>query len=144
MAKASVFELLSVCQVAQDYLMKTVSQDQVELYPGNFFTDPFPDGVDGILFSNVLHDWQPEKAALLINEAYRVLPKGGRVFIHEMLLNKESKPLAAATFNLLMYINHGSQQYTNESLFSLLTECGFQGMKTIKTHPYYSVTIAEK
>lgn len=143
-AKAAVFELPAVCQAAQEYLGETGGQHQVELYPGDFFRDSFPAGIDGILFSNILHDWQPKQAAPLIKKAYGVLPKGGSVFIHEMLLSKESQPLATATFNLLMYINHGSQQYTKEDLYSLLAETGFQGVKTIRTHPYYSVTVAEK
>lgn len=144
-AKGTVFDLPAVCEAAKQYLNELETSDLITLQPGNFFSDAFPQGADGILFSNIFHDWSLEKAYFLIKKAYDILPSGGKIFVHEMFLNEEKNgPLATATFNLLMYINFKSQQYTAKELFTLLQEAGFKNQKIVKTHSYYSVIEAEK
>jgi acetylserotonin N-methyltransferase len=144
-SKATIYELPEVCEVAEQYLMQFNSSGQVFCYLGNFFKDPFPSNVDGILFSNILHDWKPEQGLTLLKKAHEALPTGGKVFIHEMLLNEEKNgPLVPAGFNLLMYINHGSQQFSQTELYAMLGQAGFKHEQTIKPHPYYWLLIAEK
>ncbi len=144
-AKATIFELPAVCDVARSYLKDLGTLAQIDFYHGNFFKDAFPKGTDGILFSNIFHDWKPDQALLLARKAYDALPTGGKIFVHEMLLNEaKNGPLTPATFNLLMYMNHGSQQFTQTELFTLLQEAGFVHPQRVDTHPHYSVVIAEK
>ncbi len=44
-------------------------------------------GYDALLFSNIFHDWGPETNAKLARRRSTALPSGGRIFLHEMLLD---------------------------------------------------------
>lgn len=117
----------------------------IQLEPGNFFKDDFPRNIDGVLFSNIFHDWQLCQALFLAKKAYSSLAEGGTIFINEMLLNKnKSGPLNAIVFNLLMYINQGSQQYTQREIYVILEEAEFRNCQRHLTHPYYNVITDKK
>lgn len=113
---------------------------------GNFFIkDNWPNNCDGILLSQILHDWPLEKCKLILENAYSSLPHGGTIYIHEMLLDDDrSSPLTTSCFNLLMFVNHQSQQFNKSELTNLLLSCGFCNPKTIQTFGYYSITTATK
>lgn len=143
--QATIFELPVVCEFTQHYLQAFSATKTVSLHPGNFFKDPWPSGYDGIFFSQIFHDWPITHCKKLTALAYEALPRGGKIFIHEMLLNEDKNtPLTTACFNLLMYLNHRSQQFTQHELFNLLTEAGFNNPKVEKTSTYYSLICATK
>jgi len=143
--KATIFEISRVSNITKRYLKELGTLNQVKLQKGDFFKDEFPYGVDAVLFSNILHDWSIQKVKILIDKAYKTLPCGGRIFVHEMLLNEEKNgPLNAAAFNLFMYTNYKAQQFTRSELFLLLEEAGFHKCIEHKTHQDYSLIIAIK
>ncbi len=143
--KATVFELPVVCHVTQKYLDKFEIKQEISLFAGNFFKDAWPRKHDGILFSQIFHDWPPELCQELAKLAYEALEPGGKVFIHEMLLDQDkSSPLTTACFDLLMYINHRSQQFNQKDLTNLLLNAGFKNPTLTKTFGYYSVLSAIK
>lgn len=143
--RSGIFELPEVCRVTKEYLSQEEIFVNVDCHTGNFFTDSLPNNYDGILFSNILHDWSIEVAKILVKKAYDALPVGGRIFIHEMLLNEEKDgPKIPAAFNLLMYINHNSQQFTESELFSVLREAGFSRPCVKGVHSLFSIIVAEK
>lgn len=143
---ATVFDLPSVCAVANEYIFKYRAEKNVSTHMGNFFMkDEWPQDYDGVLLSQIVHDWPIEQCKPIIENAYHALPSGGKIYIHEMLLDENlSSPLATACFDLLMFINHKSQQFTKEILSNLLIDCGFKTPKTTHTFGYYSLTVATK
>lgn len=143
-ADAIVFEIPVVAEITQKYLVKFETDNKIKIIAGNFFSDDLPKG-DGILFSNILHDWKEEQVDMLLKKAYDALEHNGKIIIHEMLLNEEKNgPLAAAAFNLLMYINHRSQQFTYKELSDKLIKCGFKSVSLTNHHPHYSLIVALK
>lgn len=142
---ATVFELPTVGEVTKQYLEKLGVTKKVSIYSGNFFNDPWPTGHDGVLFSQIFHDWPRLICEKLARNAFNILPKGGRIYIYEMLLNdNRTAPLTTACFDLLMLINHRSQQFTKAEVFDLLRTVGFKKIKTKQIFGYYSLVIAEK
>jgi len=142
---ATVFELPTVGAVTKQYLQELSGTKKVSLYLGNFFTSPWPTGYDGVLFSQIFHDWPYEICKKLAEKAFDILPKGGHIYIHEMLFNDAmTAPLTTACFDLLMLINHRSQQFTKAELFELLRAVGFKKIKAKQTFGYYSLVVAEK
>lgn len=142
---ATVFDLPEVCIETNKYLNASNVTKKVFLQPGNFFKDRWPSDHDGILFSQIFHDWPPEQCKILARNAHDALPVGGQIFIHEMLLdNNKASPLTVAFFDLLMFINHRSQQYTKLSIRELLSEVGFKNINVKQTFGYHSITIAKK
>jgi len=140
-----IFDLPAAIKIAQEELEGDKIAQRVNLHAGNFFTDKLPTGYDGILFSNILHDWPKETALFLAKKSYDALPSGGMVYIHEMILNESKNgPKIPAAFNWLMYVNHGSQQYTLSELKYILKETGFSDVCVEKHHPFFSTVIAVK
>lgn len=146
-SRASIFELPQTCNILKKSasIYDLILEERLRLCNGNFFVDELPRDVDGILFSNVLHDWSINKIKFLLEKAYKALPDGGKIFIHEMLLNEEKNgPLNAATFNLFMYSNYYAQQLSFSELEAILTEVGFNCCIKYQSHLDFSVTIATK
>ncbi|MCP4397333.1 MAG: methyltransferase [bacterium] len=144
-SRATVFDLPPVCKIAQEYIQKFNVNERVDVYPGNFFADLWPRGYDGICFSNIFHDWPPDRCRTLAASAYDALEPGGRIFLHEMLLDDEKfGPLAAACFDLWMFVNFSAQQYSQDELFHVLADAGFEEPGVLSTFGYYSVVHAVK
>lgn len=142
---AGVFELPEVCKVTESYLSSEPFFSKITLHAGNFFNDTLPKGFDSILFSNIFHDWPRPVAQMLIEKSHQALPNKGKIFIHEMLLNEEKNgPKVPAAFNLLMHINHGSQQFSKIELIDYLEKTGFTDICVEKVHPFFSMIVATK
>src|SRR5439155_1615379 len=73
--------------------------DRVDVVTADMFADPWPAGHDSHLFSNVLHDWDEPDCRRLLALSAAALPPGGRVFVHDMLLDDDKAgPLWAAEY----------------------------------------------
>lgn len=144
--EATVFELPNVCIETEKYIKESSLLDKISIHPGNFFIkENWPSGFDGILLSQIVHDWPLKDCNHIIENAYNALPCGGKIYIHEMLLHETTaSPLTIACFDLLMLINHKSQQFTKSELFDLLTSHGFKNPEVKETFGYYSVVYATK
>jgi len=143
---ATVFELPVVCDVAKQYIHEYDLVNRVLMHPGDFFNKhSWPCSHDGVLLSQIMHDWPEEQCKIILENAYDILPPKGKIYIHEMLLNNtKTSPLTTSCFDLLMCINHQSQQFTKNKLCELLGSVGFKHPKMRKTFGYYSLIIATK
>jgi acetylserotonin N-methyltransferase len=143
--RCSVMELPVVCEVAQTYIEAGGVSDRVDTVPVNMFQEPWPRGYDGVLFSNVFHDWTAEDNLFLARRAYQALPSGGRVFLHEMLLAEDgSGPVTTASFSILMMFGTQGRQYSCSELSQILSEAGFVDLAVRETNGYYSVLSGRK
>jgi acetylserotonin N-methyltransferase len=109
------------------------------------FRQPWPAGYDAVFFSNVWHDWNVRTCQWLAARAFEALPSGGRIMLHEMLLDDDGAgPVTAASFSLLMLLATQGQQFTPGELAAIVEGVGFERVDTTATHPYYSIVTAYK
>jgi hypothetical protein len=95
-------------------------------------------------FSNVFHDWDAPRREELAARSFAALPSGGRIYLHEMLLNDTSDgPLAPALFSVMMLGTRG-KQFSAPELNVLLTGAGFVGTSVTHTYSYHSLVSASK
>jgi hypothetical protein len=140
----AVMELPAVCKLVEQYAADYGLQGQIETIAANMFADPWPSGYDGVLFSNIFHDWDRVSCLHLAKRSLEILPPGGRIFLCEMLLNDtKDGPLAAAAFSLGM-LPLKARQYTANELSEILREAGFTGVTVNPIHAYYSLVSASK
>lgn len=143
--KCSILELPPVCTLANEYIQRYNLQDRINTIPANMFDDPFPKGYDAILFANIFHDWTEEQCLQLGTKAFEVLPSGGRIFLHEMLLSDgKDGPVPAASFSMAMLKATKGKQFNAEELESILNRCGFVDVSISHSYGYYSLTSARK
>jgi acetylserotonin N-methyltransferase len=133
-------ELQAMCEVAQTYIDAAGVQDRVDTAAVDMFRQAWPAGYDAVFFSNVWHDWNFRTCEWLAARAFEVLPAGGRIMLHEMLLNDDGAgPPAAASFSMLMLLATQGQQFTFEELKGILEGAGFTGVEARQTYGYYSI-----
>lgn len=137
----TLFDLPNVCEL----IKHEGKGNTVTIYAGNFLKEPWPKKHDAILLSQILHDWPREIDEQILARAYTALEPGGKIVIHEMLLdeNKDS-PQTVVFCDLLMFINHRSQQSTRNELFGLLSKAGFKNPTAQPMFGYFSAITAVK
>jgi hypothetical protein len=141
----TILELPTVCQVAQEYVAAAGMQARIDTHSANMFRDPWPIGADALFFSNIFHDWNPNRCLELARRSFETLPPGGRIYLHEALLNDAGDgPLRTALFSLQMMLGAEGQQYTARELRERLEACGFIEASVTPTYGYYSLMVARK
>jgi acetylserotonin N-methyltransferase len=142
--RCTVADLPVVTADTPRYVERYHCQDRVDVHPFNMFEDPWPRTYDAILLCNILHDWDPRRREQLARSAFEALPSGGRIFIHEILLNDaRDGPVPAALFSVMMLGTRGKQLSTRE-LEDLLCGAGFGSVQVKPTYGYYSLVSASK
>jgi SAM-dependent methyltransferase len=137
-----VWDLPVVCALAREYAERAGVADRVTAEAGDMFAQPFPRGHDAILFSQILHDWPPEKDAALLSKAHDALEPGGLILVHEKLVEDgEERPLANALVNLDMAVWTEGQQFRERELRALLEDAGFRRIERRPTAGYWSVMV---
>lgn len=141
---ATIMELPAMCAVAQEYVEAAGVSDRVDTVAVDMFREPWPAGYDAVFFANVWHDWNFETCAWLAQRTWEALPAGGRIFLHEMLLDDDGDgPATAVSFSMLMLGTEG-QQFTLPELKGMIEGAGFVDLQARHTYGYYSLVSARK
>lgn len=98
--RAIVWDRAAVLKVAYEMAESYAVSDRLECRPGDMFADHLPRGVDCVLLSNILHDWDVPDCRRLVARCAAALPSGGRLLIHDVFLNDAlDGPLPVALFS---------------------------------------------
>lgn len=144
-ARCTIFDLASVCAVAHEYVAAAGVADRVDTMVGDMFGESLPEGHDAILFSQILHDWSFDTGRTLLAAAFAALPPGGRVLIHEKLVDDDADtPLVNALVHLDMLVWTRGQQYRFRELREMLEAVGFAAVERRPTAGVWSVVIATR
>jgi hypothetical protein len=142
--RAIVLDIAPVCEVALEFIAQHGLQDRITTQVGDMWTDPFPIA-DLHFYSDIYHDWPPEKCRFLTRKSFQSLAHGGRLLIHEILYNDDKTgPLAAAAYNVAMLLNTEGQQYSGRELVAMLKEAGFTDVDVTATFGYWSMVSGHK
>jgi acetylserotonin N-methyltransferase len=143
--RCTVMDLPAMCEVARGYIEAGGVADRVDTSGVDMFRQSWPRGYDALFFSNIWHDWNERTCRWLAARAFESLPSGGRILLHEMLLDDDGTgPVTAATFSMMMLLATQGQQFTQQELNDILEGAGFATADVLATHPYYSVVSASK
>jgi 3-hydroxy-5-methyl-1-naphthoate 3-O-methyltransferase len=144
--RATVLEIPPMCAAADAYITAAGVHGQVKTHALNMFTQDWPRGYDAHFFSNIFHDWSDATCRILAKKSFDALPSGGRILLHEMLIDDDGcGPVAAAAFSLLMLLATKGRQYTQPELREFLEGAGFVDVESWRTGGgYYSLVVARK
>jgi len=142
--KLTLFELPLVCESAKEILKHYIPQDEIEYFPGSFFENRWPPENQAYFLSNILHDWPRPKGLEILKNARKSLAKDGSIFINEALLSSNRlAPKHTVMYDLMMHMNHGSQQYSEVEIYELIVEAGFKNPRRVFEFGYYTTIRAE-
>jgi len=95
--QATVLDFPRMTRVAQQYVQEAGLSERIGLLPGNALEVDWPRNQDAILFSYLLYCVDGANMAGLMERAYQSLRPGGRLFVHDFMVDDEGSgpPLAA-------------------------------------------------
>lgn len=144
---ATVADVPIVANLLHKYVEPDV-KDRVRAVDADLFA-PWPQGHDGVLLANVLHDWGPDEAKTILANAFECLPAGGRCFVVEALMNDDGAgPLSSGLYSISMLLGdwRTGKQYSHADLVAMLEKAGFADVKRSPRDcgAFHSMLIAQK
>lgn len=137
--RCTVFDLPVVCEVSRDYVASHGVANRVSHHAANMFSDPWPRGFDAVFMSDIFHDWDDAKCLTLAEAAFATIPPGGRLIVHEMLLDAcKTSPRNAAAYSMAMVFATEGRQRTARELTGLLAAAGFASIAVTPTAEGYA------
>ncbi len=142
--RAVILDLVPVCEVAEEFIARYGLQERISVHAADMWSDPFP-SADIHFYSDIFHDFTPDKCRFLTQKSFSSLPPGGRIIIHEMLYNKEKTgPFTVAGYNVSMLLWTEGQQFSGSELSRMLQQAGFADIGVIPTFGYWHVVTGRK
>ncbi|HVW51483.1 MAG TPA: methyltransferase [Trinickia sp.] len=83
--RVTLIDLPSVIEKARANIAARGLEERVTCEAVDMFTDPWPQGCDGVIFSHVLEIFSPEKIQFLYRKTRAYLANGGRLFIWSLM-----------------------------------------------------------
>jgi ubiquinone/menaquinone biosynthesis C-methylase UbiE len=132
--RAIVYDRPDVLKVAAELVAEYGVQDRVDLVPGDMFVDPLPTGVDLVLLSNVLHDWDLPECKKLIGRSAAALRDQGRLLIHDVFLNDTlDGPLPIALYSAALFTLTEGRAYSAAEYCAMLAEADLSPRAVVPT-----------
>lgn len=142
--QALIMDFPQVCEVAEGYIAQYKMQNRVKVHAANIWQDHWP-LADLHFYSNMYHDWMPDKCHFLTAKSFSSLESGGRIVIHEMLYNDDKTgPFAIAAFSMIMMGWTEGKMYSGQELTKMLDEVGFEDIQIYKAFGYHSIVTGVK
>ncbi|MFC5743015.1 methyltransferase [Dyella tabacisoli] len=142
--RAVIYDLPAICEMSGEFVVPYGLGARITSHAGDMWMDPFP-SADLHFYSNIFHDWTPEKCKFLAAKSFDALPSGGRIVLHEVLYDDDKTgPFAAAAFSVVMLGWTEGEQYSGLELRSLLEQVGFRQTQVIPSAGHYSLVTGIK
>lgn len=99
---------------------------------GDFFTSVAP-GADAYLLRHIIHDWDDERATLILKNIHAVLPANGRVLVVENVIEPGNAPAFGKLLDLTMLVIPGGKERTAAEYRALYDAAGFRLNRIVPT-----------
>lgn len=121
-----LFDVANAVRRAGSVLRDSGVADRCERVGGDFFAG-VPEGADGYILANVLHDWDDDRATQILQACRQAMRPGGRVIIAERLIPQDPRdavPVLLSDLNMLLL--SGGQERTNAEYGTLMAAAGLR------------------
>jgi len=125
--EALVFDFPEVCRITDELIESVGLSNRIKTIPGDFTSDPFPEGFDIMLMNGNIIQYGPEDAKAVIGKAFKALLPGGAMHIVAENLNDEKTgPLLAATWSMHEALSGSKgRAHSNAEIRAYMEEAGF-------------------
>ena len=127
-----LFDLPTVVESADAVLEKAGVRERCEIIGGDFFGDPLPTA-DILILSQVLHDWNDDRAAAILANCRRAVHDGGRLLLVEGVIPEGPDPDFIKLLDLCMLLLFGSKERTEDDWRALLANARFRLTRRLPT-----------
>jgi len=138
-----LFDLPHVIEAAKGVIEAQGLSDRCVLSAGDFFRE-IPSGADVHVLKQILHDWDDERATLILDNCRRALRPNGRVLLVEMVLPPDEAPSPAHFIDLSMLVLLGGRERSASEFAALFEKSGFKPPRFISTDSPFELIEAER
>ncbi len=138
---ASAHPRASVVLFDRDHVLATVpAAAVVDLVPGDFFERVPP--ATAYILKFVLHDWDDDRAVLILRNCRDAMAQDGRVFVIEAVVPDDDAPSAAKAHDINMLVLTGGRERTLGEYRWLLSTAGLDFLQAAPVGFNVSVLVA--
>jgi hypothetical protein len=127
-----VFDLPHVAAMAHRQLQASGLAGRCRTEAGDFFRE-VPGGGDLYLLRKVIHDWDDERARVLLRCCRAAMTEAARLIVVEMVVPAGNEPAYAKLLDLLMLVYAGGRERTEAEYHDLLRSAGFSPTRLVAT-----------
>ena len=136
--KGILFDLDHVIAGALPRIASLGLADRCSTVSGDFFK-AVPAGGDAYIMKHIIHDWDDDKASVILENIRKVLPKDGRVILIESVIPPGNEPGLGKIIDLEMLVMPGGRERTEEEFRRLFDRAGYRLARVIPTEAPLSV-----
>jgi C-methyltransferase len=122
-------------------VVERVTIPNIKRLSGNFF-DQIPSQSEAIVLSRVLHDWNDEKANIILKNCFKALPNNGTLYLIENCSDKIKIDLSLLSLNMTIMCE--SYERTSAQYILLCENAGFQFDNETKLNELQTILIFKK
>src|SRR5205085_12632246 len=138
-----LFDQPHVIEGAREFVASKGLAGRCELAAGDFI-ESVPAGADAYVMKHIIHDWDDERAVLILKNIARAMREGGRVLVVEMVLPPANVPHLSKVLDIEMLTSPGGVERTEEEYGELFERAGLRLARVVATKSPYSVVEAVK
>jgi len=112
-----------------------------DLISGNIF-DTIPGGADAYVLKNVIHDFDDRQSVGILRNCRRAMPDKGKLLVIEPVLLPGDQPTLSKFVDLMMLLQVGGRERTEEEFCTLFEAGGFKLTRLIPTKSRVSIVEA--
>lgn len=109
---------------------------------GGTFFDKIPSRSESIILSRILHDWNDEKAKIILKNCFKALPSKGTLYVIENCMDKIKIDLSLLSLNMTAICE--SHERTSDQYITLCENTGFQFNSETKLNELQTILIFKK
>jgi hypothetical protein len=143
-AAGVLFDVPQVIEGAGPNLVKRGVRERVELVAGNFF-ERVPAGGDLYVMKHIIHDWDDEKAAVILRNCAAAARSDATLALFELVLPDQPVPNPVPylmDLNMLVMVN--GRERTAADYRALLARSGWRMTRVVPTAGEFSIVEAVK
>ncbi|WP_158607997.1 methyltransferase [Nocardia panacis] len=137
---AVIFDQRAVVGEAERVLDEAGVADRAELVGGDFF-DAVPEGGDVYVLSRILHDWDDERAGLILRNIRKAMAPQGRVLVVDAALTEGNHPDDGKVMDIVMLALHPGRERTLAEFGALFATAGLHHADTLALHGAASIVV---
>jgi methyltransferase len=101
---------------------------RVRAWQGDFFSDPFPPEIDGIIICHVFEMWSLDRNTRMLRNCYRALPPGGALLLYNYVSDDDNTGSLGAAFMSAYFMSLATGEgmvYSAADMEAALRAAGF-------------------
>lgn len=135
-----LFDVAPVVEGAGALLKREGVAGRVERVAGDFFKSV--PHADAYVLKHIIHDWDDERASLILRNINAAMGPGGRVLIVETVVPEGNAPHYSKVLDLEMLVSPGGIERTAEEYAALLATAGLRLSRIVPTRSPFSIVEA--